>query len=49
MDRFHVNSLAYDVVREMMAKARWEVMDEESIHMVHARVCGKIYYTSVLL
>ena len=39
--------LAYEAVQEMRVKARWEALDEESIQIAHARVCGKIYHAPV--
>lgn len=39
--RFHVQKLAYEAVREMRVKARWEALDEESIQIAHAGACGK--------
>ena len=46
-DRFHVQKLAYEAVQEMRVKARWEALDEESIQMAHAKVCGKLYHAPV--
>ena len=46
-DRFHVQKLAYEAVQEMRVKARWEVLDEESIQIAHTRACGKIYHAPV--
>ena len=35
------------LVQEMRVKARWEALDEESIQIVYAKTCGKMYLAPV--
>jgi len=47
-DRFHVQKLAWDTVKEMRIKHRWEALDQESDAIQMARAKGVSYKPEIL-